>query len=101
MLEPLILIGLASWRIASLLVNEDGPALVFDHLRAGVGLGREPGEVSGFLPLLFSCIWCMSVWTTPLMYVVWLLEPRAVMIVAAMAVALIPEALHGSSFNRH
>lgn len=93
-----LIIGLASWRLASLLVNEEGPGLIFMRLRSRVGVREGPGEQSsGFLPLVFSCMWCMSVWTTLLAAGIWYLEPVAVMIVAAMSVALIPEALHGGS----
>lgn len=91
-----IIIGLASWRVASLLVNEEGPGLIFMRLRSAVGVTEGPGEQSsGFFPLLFTCVWCMSVWTTLLMAGIWYLEPVAVMICAAMAIAIIPEALHG------
>ena len=82
-----ILIGLAGWRIANLLVNENGPFAVFEHLRLFIGL--KPGEVSGFLPELFSCVYCMSVWATIAAYFVYLISPIVVMIVAAMSVALI------------
>lgn len=64
------ILALAIWRIANLLVNEDGPWLVFEHirLRAGLqppaypGLERDtdpPGQMPG---ILFTCVWCMSVW---------------------------------------
>lgn len=97
-----LIIGLASWRIASLLVTEEGPGLVFMRLRTMVGVLEGPGEQSsGFLPLVFSCIWCMSIWTTLLAAAIWYLEPVAVMICAAMTVALIPEALHGGSQHRN
>lgn len=87
-------IGAAAWRLASLLVTEDGPGLIFMRLRGMVGVVEEPGEQSsGFLALLFGCMWCMTVWTTILMAGIWYLEPVAVMICAAMTVALMPEIL--------
>lgn len=54
--SPLLLFiyALATWRLAVMLVDEDGPFDVFDHVRRianRIGLGQ-----------LFSCIWCMSVW---------------------------------------
>jgi hypothetical protein len=51
----LLLYALATWRISSLLVCEDGPADIFKRLRAAVC--RSP-----FLSGLLSCVWCCSVW---------------------------------------
>lgn len=87
MIEQAILIGLAAWRIASLLVNEDGPFNVFGRLRGLLGL-NTPGEITGFLPTLFGCIWCISIWTALAMWGLWELEPIAVVVIAAMSVAL-------------
>jgi hypothetical protein len=47
----LILI-MATWRISSLLVNEEGPAGGFSRLRSFTGRFTE----------LLTCIWCCSVW---------------------------------------
>ena len=91
MLEAAILIGLAGWRIASLLIAEDGPFRVFVKLRE---LAIPIGEIKprpGFFETLFTCIWCMSVWTTLLMALTWLFVPEAVVVIAAMSIALIPE----------
>jgi hypothetical protein len=51
----LLLLSLATWRISSLLVCEDGPGDAFKRLRAAVC--RSP-----FLSGLLSCVWCCSVW---------------------------------------
>lgn len=92
LIEQMILIGLASWRMAHLLTFEEGPGLIFMRLRTAVGVKEGPGEQSsGFFPLAFSCMWCMSVWTTLLAAGIWYLEPVAVMVIAAMTVALLPE----------
>lgn len=47
----LILI-MATWRISSLLVNEEGPLEIFAGLRL---------RIAGYTDLL-TCIWCCSVW---------------------------------------
>ena len=51
----LIVFGLATWRISTMLINEDGPFDVFFRIREWTG-------DEGFFADLFSCVWCMSVW---------------------------------------
>lgn len=55
-----MLVGLAAWRVSSLLLYEDGPWAAFARLRSAAGVERS-GEMTG-LATLFSCVWCMSVW---------------------------------------
>lgn len=54
------LYGLAVWRLASLLVREDGPADLFLRVRNVAGVNRT-GEITGLAAGL-SCVWCTSVW---------------------------------------
>lgn len=54
------LYGLATWRLASLIIAENGPFSIFQRWRSMIGV-YDVGEVSG-LATLFSCIWCLSVW---------------------------------------
>lgn len=66
-LSILLIYGLATWRAASLLVNEAGPWDVFLRLRRLTGIEHD-GEKQktiipdGFLPGVFSCVWCASLW---------------------------------------
>lgn len=65
----LLIFSLATWRISNMLVNEDGPWLIFEHLRLKLGLQpalgpvvrqtEPPNQMPGSL---FSCVWCISVW---------------------------------------
>ena len=57
-------LGLAAWRLASLVANEDGPWMIFKRLRQQAEhwcnkyrFCRELGVYD-----LFSCEWCNSVW---------------------------------------
>ena len=72
-LAELILLSLASWRLASLLVNEDGPGAIFAKLRyrAGIryvvrqGANGQPDAArtaAGWLAEGLTCLWCVSVW---------------------------------------
>jgi len=56
----LIIFGLATWRISSILVNEDGPFDVFFKM-------RERFKEGLFFDSLFSCVWCISVWVAILL----------------------------------
>ena len=63
--------GFAVWRIASLLVHEDGPYYMFRRLREKVGFAyyadgtllREPDNH------VLACVWCASVWVALLVSV--------------------------------
>lgn len=63
----LLLFGLATWRLTSLLVRERGPWNVFVRLRARAGISHDelgqPLEVpDNVLAGILSCTWCCSVW---------------------------------------
>ncbi len=55
----LLIVSLATWRLACLLHAEDGPWAIFDRLRYWAGTYREPQP---FLGQLLGCFWCLSVW---------------------------------------
>lgn len=62
-----IVFGLATWRIASLLVDEPGPFRIFIRIRSLVGITHDADDnvaviPDGFLPELLSCVWCTSIW---------------------------------------
>ena len=87
-----ILAGLAGWRVASLLVNEQGPWDAFERLRLRVGIPPqgEAGVISSNpLAGVLSCIWCASFWCAAACwvfgeFVAW--EPVALIAAAAVAV---------------
>lgn len=57
--------GLAVWRISSLLVQEDGPFYIFDRIRNKVGILWTEDSVpysNNVIGQIFLCVWCMSVW---------------------------------------
>lgn len=62
----LALAGLATWRVAVMLVEEAGPAHVFSKLRDAVGIVRYPDGTEQvpdtFLAGVLSCQRCCSVW---------------------------------------
>lgn len=95
-----IAIGLATWRLTSLLVNEDGPWAVVQRLRKLVGITYYPeqdGKPGGVAytrnPLAgaLACFWCLSLYVAPLVILLWWLVPLAVLSLAASAGAIVTE----------
>ncbi len=72
-----ILLTLATWRLASLLVNEEGPFHIFEKLRWWAGIRKEEIR-DGFLAGVFSCVWCCSLWVGGAWTLAWILFPGAV-----------------------
>lgn len=86
------LAGLAGFRLALLLVSEEGPFGIFRRIRHAAGL-LERGEVGQehpkpFIGGLLSCVLCCSVWTTSACYAYGsLVDWQPVAFVAAWGVA--------------
>lgn len=93
LLAEVLIIGLASWRIAALLSYERGPFHVFLKLRSVLGFthdenGQPDAWPDGFFPELISCVWCLSLWIAAGMWGVWQISEPVVIIVAASSVIL-------------
>jgi hypothetical protein len=69
--------GLAGWRLAHMLVHEEGPGAIFARLRLWAGIGIVPVQrpdgtmVEATLARTWvaqglTCVWCVSVWTAAL-----------------------------------
>lgn len=63
-----LILSVATWRLAYMLLWDDGLFGVFDRLRAAVNRAafseyRAARAVGASLAPLFACIYCMSVWT--------------------------------------
>lgn len=74
-----ILAGIAGYRLASMLVEEDGPGDVFRRLREAAGLNmvltaggweKLQAEPTSWTGKLLRCFWCTSVWTSSACYAV-------------------------------
>lgn len=66
-LVELLVYGLATWRISSLLVDEPGPFRIFVKLRNLTGIQHDMDDNVSIVPdtffaSLLSCVWCTSVW---------------------------------------
>lgn len=86
-----IRLSLATWRLASLLVNEAGLFSVFARLRRAAGVrtdntGRKYADNE--LGELLTCVWCMSIWTAGLVLICERFAPRIVDVLALSAAAI-------------
>jgi len=56
----------ASWRLANLVIHEEGPFNILVKFRSFLGVSEDIDERAGeerFWSKLLSCIYCTSVWT--------------------------------------
>jgi hypothetical protein len=83
--ERLFVAALATWRITSLLLREDGPFDIFVTWRSAVG------RVRGLEPLT-TCAWCLSLWVGTAVAIVMLSEAWLMLIPFALStVAIVGE----------
>ena len=78
-----VIMGLATWRLAFLLVYEGGPFGIVRRMRQWLGIDHDPERqplpyVGGGFGGLFSCIWCMSFWQAIMVLTVWVYAPYVV-----------------------
>lgn len=90
MIENAILAGLAGWRLASLLVQEDGPFSMFEIVRRWAGVPKIGLQAPRpFVGGLLSCVWCCSVWTCGAAYALgYYVSWTPVAVLAAMSTAI-------------
>lgn len=83
-----IIAGLAGYRLAGLMVQDDGPGAILDHARARLG-APALGEIRGPLGGVLSCMRCATVWATAAAYLAYQVYPPVVEIIAAASIALL------------
>ena len=80
-----LILALATWRISSLLVNEDVPWQIFGRFRSLAGVRYDENSeriVTGFWSELIICIWCTSVWVGLILMTLWGLWPQPTLWIA-------------------
>jgi len=96
----LLIMVLATWRLASMLVSEDGPFDVFRRIRSLWGITHhDDGTVAQIpdttLAKLFTCMWCMTLWMAAVVYLLWIVAPVAVWILGLSTGGIIVERVRG------
>ena len=81
-----LIFGLAVWRVTKMITEEEGPYMVFYHIRNAVG-----AEVDGIpatwdeMPAsgkLFQCPYCLSVWVALLLSVLFFVNKTLYTVIA-------------------
>lgn len=84
--NDMLILALAAWRLAYMLVYEEGLFEVFDRIRRVANNWEQAGK-------LLSCVWCCSVWTAAGMLLLWQFGVGRV-IVYALALSALAITLH-------
>ena len=83
-----VILALATWRISSLLCDEDGPWRIFSWIRNRVGVKyNEQNELyaTNEIAKVFTCLWCMSYIVGIIVVLVYVFVPASVYVFAALA----------------
>ena len=92
----LIVRGLATWRIAHMLVHETGPFSIFTKVRAATGIEHDAEGLPSVWHSnnVLSCVWCTSMWVGLL----FLFIPKSIAeLLSLSAISCILEDHHGRS----
>ena len=86
-LADFIILALATWRLASLFVQEDGPFLLFRRIRELAGIEHDedglPYKIpDNFMAGILSCVWCASIWSALSWAVFYFISPLSSMAIA-------------------
>lgn len=93
MLIAILILGLASWRLASLLVVEEGPFDILGKFRSFIGIRYD--ELSkpygtNVIAEAFTCVWCASMWIAILFSIAYYISAHfAVMLSLPFAVSTV------------
>ena len=84
-ITALLVLGLATWRLSSLLVTEEGPFGILVKFRFIIGIKYD--ELSNpvgtnIIADLFTCVWCASVWVGLFFVIIWLINANVAIIVS-------------------
>lgn len=93
MFEATFVIGLAAWRMTSLVGWERGPFNVFERFRSLLGFehdenGQPTSWPSNVVTEAIACPWCLGLYAAAASYGLWVLSPWIPAVIAASAVVI-------------
>jgi len=75
-LETVIILGLAVVRVSYFIARENAPFHTMAKIREAFSLGG-----------LLDCMYCVSVWATPVIALLWMVDENIVILLAVMGLA--------------
>ena len=90
----LLIVGLATWRLSSLLAKEAGPFDILVKIRHKVGVRYStapPYDIYGTNTVAkgIICIWCNSVWVGMVFTIAVIIYPNAVLVLLPLTISAI------------
>lgn len=83
-----VILALATWRISSLLVDEEGPWHVFSKLRNKLGVKyneRNERYTVNVIGEYLNCVWCASYIVGAVVAIIYLFVPMSIYLFSALA----------------
>ena len=95
-LLQVVAVALATWATAVTLIYKGGPGNVILLLRKRLGVVHDEDGAPAGIPdtwpgSVFGCVWCMSLWTTPVLYGILWAAPYVVVGIATWGAAMLLE----------
>ena len=90
-MSDFIAIPIAGWAIAHLLTRHAGPfnILLMLRFKTGASTARCMEQRKAGVTNVLCCWECLAVWTVPILYGVWTVEPMIVQVIAWVGIAWI------------
>ena len=103
----LLILGLATWRMSSLLVSEKGPFNIFVKIRSLTGIRHDSLGDAVEIPdnvfaQILSCVWCCSVWVGVGTLIIFVILPPFIYFCFALAlssISVIVQTIVGTQYN--
>lgn len=96
----LLVIIIGGWRLSWFLMRDGGPFGLMVDIRERMGMSHTLDNIplpyfGGFPGTLFICMWCMSFWTSIVVFLIWAAFPPAAGVLAGWGGACIVESVVG------
>lgn len=94
------IIILGSWRLSWFLMRDGGPFGIMVEVRERMGFSHTLDNIplpyhGGFPGTLFACMWCMTFWTSIVVFLIWAAFPPVTVVLAVWGGACVVESVVG------
>ena len=97
-LVEFLVLALATWRVSSMLVEEDGPFECLEKLRHWLGVRYDEQSYAygeNELAKMLTCIWCVAPFVGLFWAIFWLALPKAAFVAALPFALTVGLVIHG------